>query len=339
MLTRDYPPAIGGIATHVEGLVRALRARGVEVDVFVGSNDVKTLLFPFGISLKDYDVLHAQSPPYGAFVFGVPLVVTVHSPVMEEFDYYRPFLKVISIPAMALERFSLSRAKAVLTVSGVSRDYLVGNYRLGDGKVSVIGNGVDFERFFRQRDGGGDASVERKVVVVSRLEPRKNVKQAIEAVAELPPGSCQLEIIGDGSERVSLMKYAEKTCPDGVVRFLGRVDESRLPDIYGRASVFLTTSRSEGFGLSLLEAMSSGCACVVSDLPTHRALIEHDVDGMVYTGKSELVACLQELLSTPEKVRRLGAAAREVASGYSWEKVADRVVGTYESVARPMSQA
>src|ERR1700730_811291 len=283
ILTRDYPPAIGGIATHVEGLVKALRARDIETDVYVGSNDVKTLLLPFDIPLKEYDVLHVQSSPYGAFVFGVPLVVTVHSPILEEFDYYRTPLRAAAIPAFAFERFSLSRAKAVLAVSGESRSYLLKQYRLESDKVSIIGNGVDFERFSRHKDKA-NPSARKTIVVVSRLEPRKNVREAIEAVAELPLGSCQLEVTGDGSERASLMELAKKTCP-GVVLFLGRVDESRLTEVYGGASIFLTTSRSEGFGLSLLEAMSSGCACLVSDLPTHRALIEHNVNGMIYTDR------------------------------------------------------
>ena len=53
ILTRDYPPAIGGIATHVEGLVNALRRMGVEADIYVGSHDVRTLLLPFDIPLKE----------------------------------------------------------------------------------------------------------------------------------------------------------------------------------------------------------------------------------------------------------------------------------------------
>ena len=89
ILTRDYPPAIGGVATHVEGLVKALRRMGVEADLYVGSNDVKTLLLPFDMPIKKYDLVHVQSLPYGAFVFGAPLVVTVHSPVLEEFAHYR----------------------------------------------------------------------------------------------------------------------------------------------------------------------------------------------------------------------------------------------------------
>jgi len=329
ILTRDYPPAIGGIATHVEGLVKALRRMGVEADLYVGRHDVKTLLLPFDIPLKEYDVVHVQSLPYGALVFGVPLVVTVHSPVLEEFAHYRNALKVASLPAFVMERVSLSRAGAVLAVSPQTRADLLRRYGLEPERVEVIGNGVDCERFSGRKDATSRSSTKR-VLVVSRLEPRKNVREAIEAVAELPRGSCDLVIAGDGSERVALVELAKKLGAAEAVHFLGRVDEASLPDVYGGSAIFLTTSSSEGFGLSLLEAMSSNCACVASDLPAHRALIEHGVSGMIYRSRGELVSYLKDLLSSPEKAERLGEAARQVASGHTWEKVAERVVGAYE---------
>jgi len=73
---------------------------------------------------------------------------------------------------------------------------------------------------------------------------------------------------------------------------------------------------------------------VASDLPTHRALIEHGVSGLIYRSRAELVSFLQDLLSSPEKAERLGAAAREVAGGHSWEKVAERVADAYESAVK-----
>ena len=80
--------------------------------------------------------------------------------------------------------------------------------------------------------------------------------------------------------------------------------------------------------------MSSACACVASDLPAHRALVEDGVSGLIYRSKAELVSCLKDLLSSPEKVERLGAAARQVASGHTWEKVAESVSAAYENVVR-----
>lgn len=331
ILTRDYPPTIGGVATHVEGLLKALRRVGVEVDLYVGRNDVRTLLLPFGIPLRNYDVVHVQSLPYGAFVFGVPLVVTVHSPVIEEFRHYRRALRIASFPAIALEKISLSRAAAVLAVSDQSRSDLFKRYRPRPERVEVIGNGVDFDRFSLPRRTAQDGGV-RRVLVVSRLEARKNVQEAIEAVARLPSGACQLDVAGEGSERAGLAHLAKDLGAVNAVHFLGRVSEDDLPDLYSSADIFLTTSRSEGFGLSLLEAMSSGCACIASDLPTHRALVENGVSGMIYRSRTELVAQLKSLLDAPEQAISLGTSARRVAREHTWDNVGRKVAGAYERV-------
>src|SRR5437879_11505036 len=93
ILTRDYPPAFGGVATHVDGIVRALRRLGTDVDVFVGGNNFRTALLPLIKSLRQYDIVHVQSSPYGAFVIGVPMVVTVHAPVLTEWGHYHTMYK------------------------------------------------------------------------------------------------------------------------------------------------------------------------------------------------------------------------------------------------------
>ena len=191
---------------------------------------------------------------------------------------------------------------------------------------------MDYERFSGQREPEKDTT--KRILVVSRLEPRKNVREAIEVVAELPRGTCSLDIAGGGSEKDALVSLTKSLGAEDVVRFVGRVSEASLPELYRSCAIFLTTSNSEGFGLSLLEAMSSGLACVASDLPTHRALVEHGVSGMVYRNRSELISCLRYLLSSPEKAERLGRAARAVASGHTWEKVAGRVTAAYETATR-----
>lgn len=333
VLTRDYPPTIGGIATHVEGLVRALRRRRIEVDVYVGRNDLRTLLLPFDIPLKNYDVVHVQSLPYGAFVFGVPMVVTVHSPVTVEFDYYRRALRIASLPAIAFERATLSRARAILAVSEQSRIDLLESYSVSPSKVAVIGNGVEYEKF----SFPGEAARARRptrMLVVSRLEPRKNVKEAIKAVAALPKGAYILDIVGEGSEKSALEELARTLGVKEYVRFLGQVDGHALPEVYRRAAIFLTTSKSEGFGLSLLEAMAAGCACVASDLPTHRALLRDGVIGKIYGTTEELVSCLESLLETTNNLDGIGDAARQEARSHTWEVVAGKVSDTYERVAR-----
>ena len=322
-VTRDYPPSVGGISTHSSNLVRELRTAGVEVEVYVGHTDANTLLLPLRVRLDEYDLVHVQSAPYGAAISGTTLVVTVHSPIPTEFSGYGMVSKLKSVPSLPLEALSLTKARSVLAVSEATRDEIVQAYRIPPGKVTVIGNGVGQE-FFSSPAGRRSA---KRILMVSRLEPRKNVLEAIHAICRLPPRVYEAQVVGSGSQLELLSSVVEKEGAN--VAFLGRVENQALPSIYASAGIFLTTSLSEGFGLSLLEAMASGCAVLASDISTHRSLITHGVNGMLYSSLPDLQKTLTELLSSPTLQEQLGEKARETASSYTWKEVSSRVLAAY----------
>ena len=68
LVTRDYPPRYGGMATYVEALARHLRALGVEVEVFVGGGDVGTLFLARSLSSRDFNVIRGECSLWGASV-------------------------------------------------------------------------------------------------------------------------------------------------------------------------------------------------------------------------------------------------------------------------------
>jgi len=326
ILTRDFPPVTGGISTHVGALVGGLRTLGVDVDVYVGRTDYRTLLMPFSVPLRDYDIVHVQSGPYGAFVVGAPLVVTVHAPLVLEWTDYSGTQKMKSLSAYALERATLRRARAILAVSETTKRDLEMLYRIPRERVSVIGSGVDYERYSSTSE---DQRVLKRVLVVSRLENRKNVGEGLRALGNLPSESYELEIVGEGSQAGSLLAMARVL---GVnAKFSGRVAADKLPGVYGRAGIFLSTSRSEGFGLSLLEGMAAGCAIIASDIPAHRHLVSDGRNGLLYHGRPELEAALRRLLNDPVSTRKMGGEAKSVALSYSWSEVSKRALAAYSS--------
>lgn len=328
LITRDYPPIVSGIATHVASLADALRKLGVEADVFTGHGDFGTLTIPLRRRLGGYDIVHVQSGPYGAFVSGARLVVTVHSPVSTERKHYTWLLQLKSIPALYLEKRTIGKAGAILAVSEATKDDLVRGYGLSPERIEVIGNGVAYERFALPRE---ERPTTDRIFMVARLEPRKNMAEAVRALGGLGLGY-QARIAGMGSQRRMLERVARDVGASAT--FLGEVSNETLPSLYLSSDIFLTTSRSEGFGLTVLEAMASGCAVAASDIPTHRAIITDGVDGLIYHDLEDLRAKLRMLISTPERTLELGRRARETAKRYSWDAVARRVLAAYEAVAR-----
>jgi glycosyltransferase involved in cell wall biosynthesis len=307
-------------------LARELERLGVAVDVMVGRSDLRTLLLPVGRSFAGYDIVHSQSSPYGAFVRGVPLVVTVHSPVKVEREHYSLPSRAKSAPAVVMEYVAFGKAKAILAVSETTASDVASRYGVGRERINVIGNGVDYQRF--AHDEGKNRRSEL-ILIVSRLEPRKNMGEALRALSELPKGSYAAKIVGDGSQRKELERMAGSL---GVnAKFLGRVSDESLPSLYQEAGIFLATSYSEGFGLSLLEAMSAGCAVLASDIPPHRDLIRDGENGFIYADSSDLARKLGILLANDDETIRIGKAAMNTAKEFTWDSVARRVLGVYET--------
>jgi glycosyltransferase involved in cell wall biosynthesis len=305
-------------------LARELISLGVSVDVFVGRTDGGTLALPLFRELNGYDLVHVQSSPYGAFIHGVPFVVTVHSPVLVEWAHYSSKSRLKSFPAFVAEKITFRKASAVMAVSKRTASDLVHRYGIESGRIAVIGNGVDYQRFVPT-----DRDVRRPnhILMVSRLERRKNIEESLRALSTIDGAEYEAQIAGEGTERTRLEELARSL---GVkIDFLGRVSEDALLSLYHRAGIFLTSSYSEGFGLSLLEAMASGCAVIASNIPTHRSLIRSGSNGLIYKDPTGVKSHIRLLLSDPDLARRLGSAAIETAQQYSWRSVARRVLDVY----------
>lgn len=160
-------------------------------------------------------------------------------------------------------------------------------------------------------------------LAVCRLVPQKGIDLLIQAYAQLPEPLREmwpLLIAGDGPERASLETLASSLLPRAQVRFMGF---QRNPQVlYHRDAVFVLSSRFEGMPNSLLEAMGSGLAVIVSDAsPGPLEVVVHGKSGWVVpTEQVTLLAeAMQAMAENPALRRRLGDAAAEFMDAYSWD--------------------
>ena len=205
-----------------------------------------------------------------------------------------------------VEHVGLKRAAAVIATTEELRARAAARSR----RVELIPNGVDTGLFvpgaLTAAPGG-----ERSVLYVGRLAPEKNLTTLITAIARLPGRRPRLVIVGGGPLEGSLRRQAEA---DGVdADFRGVVDQRSLPELYASAAAFVLASFTEGHPKVLLEAMSSGLACVASDCAGNRSLVTDGVTGLLFDPRrpEELTACLQRVLTDPTLAAALGRAARK----------------------------
>lgn len=176
------------------------------------------------------------------------------------------------------------------------------------------------------------------VLYCGRLAAEKALPELIDAfalVARQVPET-MLVLVGDGPLRPSLvMQTCQLNLKDDEVRFVGQVRPIEVCDWLKVADVFTLVSFSEGFPCALVEAMSTGLPCVVSDIPANRQLIEDGKHGFV-TPVSDLQAtslAIVQLLKDATLRLRMGEAGRQrVVDNYSTDKVSVR----YETLFRQM---
>ncbi|HET6382901.1 MAG TPA: glycosyltransferase [Armatimonadota bacterium] len=187
-------------------------------------------------------------------------------------------------------------------------------------RARLIPCGVDVDRFYP----GGSASLgirtqegipENAIVCacVAHLVPVKGHPTLIEAVAKIP--GMHVLIAGSPLDANYFDKLQEMTSKLGLedrVHFIGSI--SNVPALLAEVDIFVlpTERRGEGSPVALLEAMACGCACVGTDVPGSRDLIEHGKSGWIVSPEESaaLAEALRGLAASSELRRSLGEAAR-----------------------------
>jgi glycosyltransferase involved in cell wall biosynthesis len=166
------------------------------------------------------------------------------------------------------------------------------------------------------------------VLAVGEVSLRKGfdvIAQALASVPKAPP----LVIAGPDGWGAQEVRQRIESVRRGDVIYLGHVNDDDLHALYRNSTVVCHASYAEGFGLPCLEAMGCGAAIVATDIPPVREMADGCVM-FVPPGDAEAMAsAIRSLLRDSDKRSEMGRRARERASAYSWEAVADRVVGAY----------
>ncbi len=357
LVTNDFPPKLGGIQSYLYELWRRLPPG--ETTVFTTAHDDATVwdaeqpfrivrarqkvLLPTRALTRDVDALAREvgadviflDPmlPLGKIgprLRSAPYVVVVHG---------AEITVPASVPGLrALGRQVMQGAAAVVAAGGYPARQAS---RIAGRPVPgvMIPPGVDGTRFHplseperagvRARFG---LDPDRPLVLgLSRLVPRKGFDTVIDALVNMP--GVQLAVGGSGRDRNRLERRAEKSGAD--VRFLGRVAEADLPELYGCADAFAMCCRdrwagleAEGFGIVFLEAAACGVPSVAGRSGgAHEAVADGDT-GFVVSPRAigEVRTALEVLCHDPKRRAEMGRAARERAvADYSYDGLVARL--------------
>ena len=183
-------------------------------------------------------------------------------------------------------------------------------------------------------EGWGEASV---LGVVSRLEPIKGMDLVVPAFAEVLKKfpEVRLLVVGDGSLRATMEQQAvELGCADRIT-WVGRQPQEELPRWYGQMDFVLMPSRSEGFGLTAIEAMANGCVMVASNVGGLPEVVRDGVCGLLHRTEDvqDMSAKVSELLGDNELYNRFRTQALCEVEKFSFERYATLINNLYGKLA------
>jgi len=233
---------------------------------------------------------------------------------------------------------SAARLHGRIAVSGAAKHFID---RYFPGEYKVIPNGVDLDRFqkavplARWQDGT------RNLLFVGRHEPRKGLLELLKAYRILRKTGCdcRLLVVGTGPLQREARRYVATRRLKGV-EFLGRVSDEEKAQLFRTADIYVSPATGgESFGIVLLEAMAAGTPIVASDIHGYKGVVRRGREALLVPPRQPklIAAAAAKLLSDPALREAMGAAGRQRAQEFSWERVTAKVDEYYGVVIRRLA--
>lgn len=229
----------------------------------------------------------------------------------------------------------LYRSAPFLTISGSARDELVSIDGIPAENITIAYCGVDPSPF-----ATGERWPEPRLVYVGRLKAYKRIEILLDTLKDLP--DVTLDIAGQGDHGETLDDEISRRGLGSRVFVHGHVDEAFKAELYRRAWLHVTASASEGWSLTVMEAALCGTPSAALAVGGLRESIVDEQTGILAGSVTEFQARVKALLENPERREQLGAAARERALTFTWDRTAQvtlevvkREAGSARSALRP----
>ena len=291
-----FYPYIGGVETVVFNLAQNLTAKGMDVTILTQTNGAalakKEQLHNFTIlrfneigfsKLKisidllrylqknsgKYNIIHVQN--YHAFP-AICVALTKKKPIIFSPHYHgegrTTLTNLLHYPYHFIGKFIFSQSDTILCDSNAEAQ-LIQKHFPNLKKITILPLGIDIEGIQKAKKYDDTLPY---ILVVGRLENYKNIELIIRSLQFIDSKIC-LKIVGNGPELQQLKNIAYKLNLSNRVYFLKNISNEDLFRLLKSAKAYVTMSRMEAYGLSLLEAVAAGIGIVASDIPAHKDLI------------------------------------------------------------------
>ncbi len=310
------------------------------------------LRFPQILNKENLDLMHF---PYFSVPirYNKPFVITIHDLILNHFPTGKA--STLPLPLYQIKRLgydfvlsaAVKNAKKIIVPLNAVRDDLVKTMNVSKNKIVVTYEGVDLslraERSNLSKElPAGEAGIAssqglrnyKYFLYVGNAYPHKNLERLIDAFIEFRKDNKNIDLMLVGKDDYFYKKLKEEVNKEnqGGIIFKQDVTDEELASLYKNALAFISASLMEGFGLPALEAMSSNCPVLVSDIPAFREVC---ADAAVYfdpNSREDITEKMKMVLDLTEKEKKqvLDRGEKRV-SKFSWKIMSKQTLEIYES--------
>lgn len=280
-----------------------------------------------------YDIYHYHAEGPCAMIwmpklFGKNIVVTIHGLDWQRAKWGNFASKVLKFG----EKMAVKYADEIIVLSQNVQNYFKETY----GRDTLfIPNGIDRPQKVEALEITEKWGLKKDeyILFLARIVPEKGVHYLLEAFSHVDTDK-KLVIAGGSSHSNEYMEQiTEMAERDSRVVLTHFVQGRKLEELYSNAYLFVLPSDIEGMAISLLEAMSYGNCCVVSDIPENLEVVDEKAVSFQRGNVDDLQHVLEELLTHPEKVEKYKAESQDyICEKYHWDKVVDDTLAVYTDV-------
>lgn len=372
LITHEFYPVRGGIATFTEEIARATAGLGYDVEVWAqsaspakekpnlpyrlrrlplkGSHDLWCQ-----VRLARELIRHRRDLRHATVYLPEPGPMMTMM-LLQFFHAFRPRRLVLTFHGSEILKFSRSafrrklagrlirHADRISTLTNYTQNLLLSQFPDAADKIFLTPGALrsDFAVVPPKPSRPKNKIV---VLTVGRLHPRKGQLDTLRALQLLPPAVlARLEywIVGSQSKGAyeESLHAAAAARPELTVRFFGNIPDEELSDLYDRADIFAMTSINhghsvEGFGLVYLEAAAHGLPVVAHDVGgVSEAVLDGETGLLVPPDRpAQLAAAFEKLIHDPVLRQKLGAAGRTWAQRNCWKESAAALFDPVDSEA------
>ena len=272
----------------------------------------------FFIKLYKPDIIHFSY--YNNFLsrfINIPFILTVYDLISEKKNYKNNRFK---------KKELIQKASHIICISNTTKKDLIKFYNVDIKKISVIYLGVEKNKKLK-------SDKKKYILFVGSRNKYKNFKNFIIAYSQSNYLIKNYKVLCFGSKNFNLeeIQLIKKLKIENNVFFKSGNDKI-LNNLYKNASLFISPSKNEGFGLTPLEAMSFGCPTICSDIDIFRETLKNSCCYINPNNTNDIKKKMENILRSKQKQKIMIKKGLLKTKKYSWNKCAQETIEIYKKV-------